>query len=67
MYNSEKQEKYIKVRISQLQEDAEKANDSMDKAWYNRLIQELDWVKQMGEKPTYNCYMQDTDARKWFD
>lgn len=57
MYNSEKQEKYIKVRISQLQEDAEKANDSMDKAWYNRLIQELDWVLQMGNTPTHNCFM----------
>ena len=39
MYNSEKQKKYIKVRISQLHQDAEKANDSMDKAWYTRLIQ----------------------------
>ena len=44
-----------------------KASNPHDQQWYNRLIQELDWVKQMGEKPTYNCYMQDTDARKWFD
>ena len=62
-----KQERYIRARMDQLKDDMDKAHDPYDKQWYNRLIQELDWVKQMGEKPTYNCYMQDTDARKWFD
>lgn len=52
-----KMEKYIDVRISQLKEDMAKASDPMDQAWYNRLIQELDWVKQMGTKTTHNCYM----------
>jgi hypothetical protein len=29
----------------------------MDKAWFNRIIQELDWVEQMKAKPTHNCFM----------
>ena len=54
----DRQEKYIRLRIEQLQEDMNKAHDDMDKAWYNRLIQELNWVLQMKSKPTHNCYMQ---------
>ena len=54
----DRQEKYIRLRIEQLQEDMNKAHDEMDKAWYNRLIQELNWVLQMKSKPTHNCYMQ---------
>ena len=52
-----KQNRYIESRIAQLREDMSKAHDEMDKAWYNRLIQELEWVKQMSGKPTHNCYM----------
>lgn len=54
----DRQEKYIRLRIEQLQEDMNKAHDEMDKAWYNRIIQELNWVLQMKSKPTHNCYMQ---------
>ena len=53
-----KAQKYIDVRIKQLQEDKAKASDPMDRAWYNRLIQELDWIKQMLAKPTNNCYIE---------
>ena len=53
-----KAEKYINVRIGQLKEDMAKAHDPMDQAWYNRLIQELNWVYQMDEKPDHNCYME---------
>ena len=53
-----KVQRYIDVRIKQLQEDKAKASDPMDRAWYNRLIQELDWTKQMLAKPTHNCYME---------
>jgi len=53
-----KAQQYIDVRIKQLQEDKAKASDPMDRAWYNRLIQELDWTKQMLAKPTHNCYME---------
>ena len=53
-----KQEKYIEVRMTQLAEERDKAHDEHDKAWFNRCIQELDWVKQMQSKPTHNCYMQ---------
>ena len=67
MQRLKRQNNYVETRIEQLKEDMAKASNPHDQQWYNRLIQELDWVKQMGEKPTYNCYMQDTDARKWFD
>lgn len=57
-----KQSKYINIRISQLKEDMLKASDEHDKAWYNRCIQELDWVLQMDKKPTHNCYMEKTST-----
>ena len=47
----DRQEKYIMLRIEQLKEDMSKAHDELDKAWYNRLIQELNWVLQMKGKP----------------
>ena len=63
-----KQEKYIDVRMTQLAEERDKAHDEHDKAWFNRCIQELDWVKQMSDKPTHNCYMQTvTYAQSPFD
>ena len=46
-------EKYINVRIAQLKQDMEKAHDDYDKQWYNRIIQELCWVKSQ----QHNCYM----------
>jgi hypothetical protein len=52
-----KQDKYIATRIEQLKEDMARAHDEHDQKWYNRLIQELDWVKQMNDKPTHNCYI----------
>tara|TARA_B000000565_G_C23678071_1_gene336897 strand:- start:250 stop:519 length:270 start_codon:yes stop_codon:yes gene_type:complete len=51
-------ERYIDTRIEQLQTDMAKAHDEHDQNWYNRLIQELYWVKQMKTKPTHNCYME---------
>ena len=51
-------ENYIKTRISQLMDDMNKAHDQHDKNWYNRLIQELDWVQQVEKKPDHNCYME---------
>lgn len=44
---------YINVRIAQLQQDMNKAHDEYDKQWYNRIIQELCWVKSQ----QHNCYM----------
>ena len=61
----DRQEKYIKLRIDQLKEDMSKAHDEMDKAWYNRLIQELNWVLQMKGKPSYNCYMEQENKEIW--
>ena len=54
-----KMEKYIKTRIEQLKEDMNKAHNEMDKMWYNRCIQELDWALQMQGEPTHDCYMKD--------
>lgn len=55
------QDEYIKTRISQLMDDMNKASDEYDKQWYNRLIQELTWVQDMGETKTKtNCYMEKT-------
>jgi len=54
----DRQETYILTRIDQLEQDMKKAHDEHDKAWYNRIIQELNWVLQMKCKPTHNCYMQ---------
>jgi|GEM_PF-1667501 len=44
-------EEYIEIRIEQLREDREKAQDSHDKMWYSRMIQELSWVTTRSE----NC------------
>ena len=54
----DRQETYIVTRIDQLEQDMQKAHDEHDRAWYNRVIQELNWVLQMKGKPTHNCYMQ---------
>jgi hypothetical protein len=48
-----KVEEYIEIRISQLKDDMNKAHDEHDKSWYNRIIQELSWVKDT----EHNCYM----------
>jgi len=55
--NNNNSNKYIPVRILQLREDCAKAHNDLDKAWYNRLIQELDWADQMlnSSKPSRNC------------
>jgi hypothetical protein len=50
-------EDYISVRMKQLAEERDKAHDEHDKQWFNRCIQELDWVLQMRTKPTHNCFM----------
>jgi hypothetical protein len=49
---------YITVRIDQLKEDMDKTSKDYDKAWYNRIIQELSWAQEMSAKPTKNCYME---------
>ena len=37
--------KYVKTRQSQLAKDRAVANDPMDRAWYDRLIDELRYVQ----------------------
>ena len=55
---TDKQKRYIQVRMEQLAEEREKCHDDHDKMWFNRCIQELDWVLQMKAKPNHNCYME---------
>ena len=50
---------YIDVRIEQLKEESTKPNNEYDRSWYNRLIQELDWARQMQTSPDKNCYMEE--------
>ena len=54
-------EKYINVRISQLKQDMEKAHDDYDKQWYNRIIQELCWVKSQ----QHDCYIHEEEVAHW--
>ena len=53
-------EKYLTVRIGQLKQDREKAHSDYDKQWYNRLIQELCWVKSQ----QHNCYFDEVEHWK---
>ena len=55
---TDKQKRYIQVRMEQLAEERETCHDDHDKMWFNRCIQELDWVLQMKDKPNHNCYME---------
>jgi len=49
---------YIDIRISQLANDMNKAKNDYDKQWYNRLIQELSWVRSQD----HNCYIEKKDV-----
>lgn len=42
---------YIMIRSEQLREDRDKAADPMDKQWYNRVIEELNWVSMYIAEP----------------
>jgi hypothetical protein len=56
---TEKQDRYITARIQQLTEELSKTQSDYDKSWYKRIIQELDWVIQMRDKPTKNCNLEE--------
>ncbi len=55
----EKQDRYIIARIQQLTEELSKTQSDYDKSWYKRMIQELDWVIQMKDKPVKNCNLEE--------
>ena len=59
---TDKLERYLKVRIDQLREEIPKnEGDEMTQQWYNRLVQELQWVVDVGEESKKsdrsNCWM----------
>ena len=59
MKRERKADRYLQVRIEQLKEEIPKnEGDEMTVNWYNRLIQELQWVLDVDEdKERSNCYM----------
>ena len=61
MTRQRKADRYLQVRIEQLKEEIPKnEGDEMTQQWYNRLIQELQWVVDIEEKNTVdrnNCWM----------
>jgi hypothetical protein len=59
MTRQRKADKYLRVRIEQLKEEIPKnEGDEMTQQWYNRLIQELQWVLDVDEdKERNNCFM----------
>ena len=59
MTRQRKADKYLRVRIEQLKEEIPKnEGDEMTQQWYNRLIQELQWVLDVDEdRERNNCFM----------
>jgi len=48
-------DKYIDIRIQQLEEDRDKCHSEYDQQWYNRIISELYWVKS---NINSDCFME---------
>lgn len=54
---------YLEARLRELTEDMGRSTQEHDKKWYNRLIQELDWARQLNNgKFTNDCYMENTNG-----
>jgi len=53
---------YIRIRVSQLEDELKVTHNEHDRAWYNRLIQELRWVDNM----KHNCGMSSDARSDWF-
>lgn len=51
---------YIEMRMEQLAVERDNPNNKeIDSAWYQRIIQELDWAQQAMNKTTQrNCFME---------
>jgi hypothetical protein len=51
---------YIEMRMEQLSVERDNPNNNeIDSAWYQRIIQELDWAQQAINKTTKrNCFME---------
>lgn len=51
---------YIAMRMEQLAVERDNPNNNeIDSAWYQRIIQELDWAQQAMNKTTQrNCFME---------
>jgi len=51
---------YIEMRMEQLAVERDNPNNNeIDSAWYQRIIQELDWAQQAMNKTTQrNCFME---------
>jgi hypothetical protein len=52
---------YIPMRMEQLKIERDNPHNSpIDAEWYNRIIQELDWARQMTDEDSRekNCFME---------
>ena len=52
---------YIPMRMEQLKIERDNPHNSpIDAEWYNRIIQELDWARQMIDEDSRekNCFME---------
>lgn len=58
-------DRYINSRIQQLKRDLEVAHDEMDKAWYQRLIQELAWVQHISNSHQSNLRLKSGEKEIW--
>ena len=45
----QQRDRYMRTRIEQLLEEAEKCSNEYDAQWYRRIAQELKWVLDLGE------------------
>lgn len=45
----QRRDNYMRTRIEQLLEEAEKCSNEYDAQWYRRIAQELKWVLDLGE------------------
>ena len=44
----QQRDRYMRARIEQLLEEAEKCSSDYDRQWYLRIAQELEWVLHLG-------------------
>ena len=44
----QQRDRYMRARIEQLLEEAEKCSSDYDRQWYLRIAQELEWVLDLG-------------------
>jgi len=44
-----RRDEYMRMRIEQLEQEADKCSNDTDRQWFLRIAQELRWVLHLGE------------------